>query len=79
MARVELFGSARCEHTESMREWLEWRGVRFIEYDLDVDPAARERLKILGGGHRLVPALAEDGTIVQSGWQGRGCIVNLEE
>jgi glutaredoxin 3 len=62
-----------------MREWLEWRGVEFIEYDVDVDPAARERLKILGGGQRLVPTLTEDGTVVQRGWQGRGCLVNLEE
>jgi glutaredoxin len=79
VAKVELFGSGRCEHTESMREWLEWRGVEFTEYDVDVDAAARERLRSLDGGQRLVPTLIEDGAVVQRGWQGRGCIVNLEE
>lgn len=79
MARVELFGSGRCEHTESMREWLEWRGVEFVEFDVDVDPSARARLKALGGGQRLVPMLIEDGTVVQIGWQGRGCVISLED
>ena len=72
--RIELFGSARCEHTQSMREWLEWRGVDFVEYDVDVDAVARERLKLLARGQRLVPVLIEDGSVVQVGWQGRGCV-----
>lgn len=78
MARVELFGSRRCEHTQSMREWLEWRGVEFVEYDVDVDLTARGRLRALGGGQRLVPTLVEDGAVVLVGWQGRGCFVNVE-
>ncbi len=79
MARVELFGSARCEHTQSMREWLEWRGVDFVEYDVDIDPAARARMTTLVPGQRLVPILIEDGTVSQIGWQGRGCIVSFGE
>ncbi len=77
MARIELFGSAGCEHTQTMREWLEWRGVAFVEYDVAVDPAARMRLRTLAPGQRLVPILVEDGTVSQIGWQGRGCIVGL--
>jgi glutaredoxin len=76
VARFELFGSAGCEHTQSMREWLEWRGVEFVEYDVDVDPAARQRMKTLVRGQRLVPVLIEDGSVVQIGWQGRGCVVS---
>jgi glutaredoxin len=75
LPRVELFGSGRCEHTESMREWLEWRGVGFVEYDVDVDPAARARMKTLAPGQRVVPVLVEDGTVAQIGWQGRGCVI----
>jgi glutaredoxin 3 len=60
-----------------MREWLEWRGVEFVEYDVEVDPAARTRMKTLAGGQRLVPVLIEDGNVVQVGWQGRGCVVSL--
>ncbi len=76
MARVELFGSGRCEHTQSMREWLEWRGVEFVEYDVDVDAAARLRMKSLVRGQRLVPVLVEDDRVVEIGWQGRGCVVS---
>jgi glutaredoxin 3 len=60
-----------------MREWLEWRGIEFEEYDVDVDPDARARMKTLVSGQRLVPTLVEDGAVVQIGWQGRGCIVSL--
>lgn len=75
MAKLELFGSARCEHTGSMRDWLEWRGVEFVEYDVEDDAAARERLNALTTGQRMVPILVEDGAVVQVGWQGRGCVV----
>ena len=77
MARVELFGSAACEHTQSMREWLAWRGVDFVEYDVEADHVARARMKTLVRGQRLVPVLVEDDTVVQVGWQGRGCVVGL--
>ena len=29
----------------------------------------------ISGGQRTVPMLAEDGDVVQIGWQGRGCVV----
>lgn len=79
MPRVELFGSQRCEHTQSMREWLEWRGVDFVEYDVDVDSVARQRMRRLLDGQRVVPVLIEDDTVVQIGWQGRGCVISLED
>jgi len=58
-----------------MREWLEMRRVRFTEYDVDADPDARERLRGYAGPERTVPVLVQDGTVVQVGWQGRGCVV----
>jgi glutaredoxin len=76
MAKTELFGSGRCEHTQEMRDWLEGRGVDFVEYDVDADPVARERMKALAGGQRLVPMLVEDGAVTQVGWLGRGCVVD---
>ena len=75
MAQIELFGSGACPHTAEMREWLEWRGIEFVEYDVDDDPAARERMRTLSGGGRTVPVLVEDGKVTQVGWQGRGCVV----
>ncbi len=44
---VELFGSAGCPHTQEMREWLEWRGAEFMEYDVEADHAALDRMRAL--------------------------------
>jgi len=59
-----------------MREWLEWKRRDFVEFDVEADGAACERLLALAGGQRTVPVLVEDGKIVQTGWQGRGCIIS---
>jgi len=75
MPRVELFGTATCPYTRDLREWLELRGTEFDEYDVELDPAARERMRTLTAGERTVPVLVEDDRVVQVGWQGRGCTV----
>jgi glutaredoxin 3 len=75
VADLELFGTASCPYTREMREWLEWTGREFVEYDVEADPAALARLGEFGGGPHTVPVLVEAGEIVQIGWQGRGCIV----
>ncbi len=61
-----------------MREWLEFKGTDFVEYDVEDDLAARDRLRSLANGQRTVPILVEDGKVVQVGWQGHGCIVSVE-
>jgi glutaredoxin len=75
VAKLELFGTSTCQQTQEMREWLEWRGDDFVEYDVEADREARERMRALSGGQRTVPVLVDDGKVVQIGWQGRGCIV----
>lgn len=72
---TELYGTPYCPQTREMREWLEWQGVEFVEYDVEADAAARERMRKLTNGQRTVPVLVEDGAVVQIGWQGRGCTV----
>jgi len=78
MARLELYGTARCPHTREMREWLEWQRRDFVEYDVDIDAAARRRLHDLAAGQRSVPVLVEDDKVLQIGWQGRTCMVEAE-
>lgn len=78
MTRLELYGTARCPYTGEMREWLEWKRSEFVEYDVETDPAARARMREISGGQRTVPILVEDGKVVQVGWQGHSCIVDLE-
>jgi len=73
--KYELYGAARCPYTAEMREWLELRNLDFVEYDVEKDAAARERMKALDSGLRTVPVLVEDGRVTQIGWQGRSCVV----
>ena len=42
MAALELYGTKTCQYTQEMREWLEWKGTEFVEYDVETDAAARE-------------------------------------
>lgn len=50
MAKLELFGAARCPHTQEMREWLEWKRSDFIEYDVEADHEARRRMSAVAPG-----------------------------
>ncbi len=72
---LELYGSKSCPYTSEMREELEWKGEAFVEYDVEDDTAALERLRRATGGQRGVPVLMRDGRVLQSGWQGRMCVV----
>lgn len=72
---VELYTTRGCPHCAAARDDLEWRGIDFVEYDVEEDAAARERLLRLTGGSRIVPVIVEEGTPVQVGWMGHGCMV----
>lgn len=72
---VELYTAAGCEHSDAAREDLEWRGVDFVEYDVERDREAYARMLEITGGNRTVPVMVEEGRPVQVGWMGRGCTV----
>ena len=72
---VELYVAPGCEFSAAAREDLEWRGVDFVEFDVERDPGARERMLQLTGGFRTVPVIVEEGKPVQIGWMGRGCTI----
>jgi mycoredoxin len=72
---LELYGTSSCPYTEELREWLHWNRRDFVEYDIEADSAARERLHALDSSLRTVPILVEDGKVVQVGWHGRGCVI----
>jgi glutaredoxin 3 len=75
MKPIELYTTAGCPYSEAAREDLEWRGVDFIEYDVEWDEEALGRMLGLTGGNRTVPVIFEEGKPVQVGWMGRGCAV----
>lgn len=78
MARLELYGTSTCPHTHDLREWLEWTRQNYEEYDVEADPGAFLRLRELDSSLCRIPVLVEDGRIVQVGWQGQGCVVELK-
>lgn len=73
--RVELYTASGCPYSAAAREDLEWRGVEFVEYDVEKDPEARGRMLEITGGKRTVPVIMEEGKPPQVGWQGQGCTV----
>jgi glutaredoxin len=75
MPNLELYGTASCPYTSEMREWLEWSGKDFQEFDVDSDHDARARMREMATAPYTVPILVEDGKVIHVGWQGRGCIV----
>lgn len=79
MPEFELFGTSSCPFTQELREWLDWKGRDFTEYDVETDVEALRRMQRLTGGQRTVPVLVEDGKVVQIGWQGRGCAVKAAD
>ena len=75
MPKVELYGTKTCPYTEDAREWLEWNQRDFVEYDVDFDHQALERMLTLTAGQRTIPVLVEEGKAAQVGWQGHGCVI----
>lgn len=75
MPLSELFGAAGCPYTRELREWLEWKNIDFVEYDVELDAEAFRRVRALTGGQLTVPVWVEDGQVKQVGWQGRGCLM----
>lgn len=73
--RVELYTAPGCQYSEAAREDLEWRGIDFVEFDVDADPEARARMLEITGGSRTVPVIVEEGEPVQIGWMGQGCVI----
>ncbi|HEX6507890.1 MAG TPA: glutaredoxin, partial [Chloroflexota bacterium] len=58
---IELYTASGCEFSAAAREDLEWRGIDFVEYDVEKDAQARERMLELTGGSRTVPVIVEEG------------------
>ncbi|MDQ2908483.1 MAG: glutaredoxin [Candidatus Eremiobacteraeota bacterium] len=75
---LELFGTQSCPYTAELRDDLHFDGRAFVEYDVEADAAARQRLVTLCGTPLAVPVLVDDGKVVQIGMSGRSCFVAPE-
>jgi glutaredoxin len=77
VAKLELFGTPGCPYTLEMREALEWDRREFVEYNVESDAEARRRMRALANT-RTVPVLVEDGKVLEIGWRGHGCMVEMD-
>ena len=59
---VHLYTTAGCPYSDAAREDLEWRGVDFVEFDVERDRDAYERMLELSEGNRTVPRTGSPGT-----------------
>ena len=73
--QIELYTASGCPYSAAAREDLEWRGIDFVEHDVEQDPGAYARMLELTGGNRTVPVIVEEGKPVQIGWMGQGCFI----
>jgi glutaredoxin 3 len=53
MAKYELYGTRTCPYIEEMREWLNFNGSKYLEYDVEA-AAALSPMLVLSGGRRTV-------------------------
>ncbi len=72
---TELYAIQSCPHCAAAREDLEWRGIEYVEYDVEQDQAAYARMLAMTGGDRRVPVIVEDGHVTHIGWMGMGCFI----
>ncbi|MDQ2732163.1 MAG: glutaredoxin [Armatimonadota bacterium] len=72
---AELYTTPGCPFSAAAREDLEWRGIEFIEYNVEKDSDALQRMLLLTDGNRTVPVIVMEDGAVQVGWMGRGCMV----
>lgn len=72
---VQFYTAPGCPYSDSAREDLEWRGVDFVEHDVEQDREAYDRMLQLSGGKRTVPVIVEEDGSVRVGWMGQGCFI----
>ena len=73
---LELYGTKSCPYTAELRASLEWEGKTFVEYDIESDAKAMQRLASYTIGACSVPVLVEDDRVIAVGYDGRSCYIN---
>ncbi len=57
MAKVEIYTWSTCPYCRRAKKLLDSKGVEYIEYCMDGDEAAREKMAQRTGGARSVPQI----------------------
>lgn len=60
MANIEIYTWAHCPYCIRAKALLNSKGVKFTEYAIDGDEAAREKMSVRANGRRSVPQIFID-------------------
>jgi glutaredoxin 3 len=63
-AKVEIYSSPFCGYCARAKRLLSSKGVSYVEYDVDADPALRTKMVARANGRTTVPQIFIDGTHV---------------
>jgi glutaredoxin 3 len=63
-AKVEIYSSPFCGYCARAKRLLSSKGVSYVEYDVDADPALRTKMVARANGRATVPQIFIDGTHV---------------
>ena len=75
-ARFELYGSASCPYTREMREWLEWTGREFVEYDVERVFREARLARTARSRRRSAPCPCWSRTARSCRWDGKAAAVS---
>jgi mycoredoxin len=62
--RITLYVRPWCGNVARVKQWLDRRGIPYIEIDITRDPAAARRVEQLNGGYQSTPTILLDGVHV---------------
>ena len=62
-ARVVLYATEWCGYCQATRRFLDQKGIRYTEFDIENDSVARKAYEALGG--RGIPILDVNGTLIR--------------
>ncbi len=57
MSKVEIYSSMWCPFCHRAKRLLQTKGIEFLEFDVDAEPALRQEMMARSGGRRTVPQI----------------------
>ena len=63
-----IYTKPNCPYCDKARTYYNENGIEYTEHDAQNDPARQKEMLAYTGGDLVVPAIAENGEFVQSGW-----------
>ncbi|HEU4387583.1 MAG TPA: glutaredoxin [Blastocatellia bacterium] len=67
-----IYTKPGCPYCQKAREYYSGKGVQFEDRNAQDNLAFRREMLRFTGGDPTVPAIVDDGHLVQQGWEGRG-------